>query len=39
VNKEKLLEFLKSSLSGYQIPKELITVENLETIEEGGWKR
>jgi fatty-acyl-CoA synthase len=39
VNKEKLLEFLKSSLSGYQIPKELITVENLETTEEGGWKR
>ena len=39
VNKKKLLEFLKSSLSGYQIPKELITVENLETTEEGGWKR
>jgi acyl-CoA synthetase (AMP-forming)/AMP-acid ligase II len=39
VNKEKLLEFLKSSLSSYEIPKELFTVENLETTEEGGWKR
>jgi hypothetical protein len=39
VNKEKLLEFLKSSLSSYEIPKELFIVENLETKEEGGWKR
>jgi len=39
VDKKKLLEFLETSLSSYEIPKELFTVENLEITEGGGWKR
>jgi len=39
VDKKKLLEFLETSLSSYEIPKELFTVENLDITEGGGWKR
>ena len=39
VDKKKLLKFLESSLSSYEIPKEIFTAENLDITEEGGWKR